>query len=97
MIDKQEDVLEEGAVRVEELRVSGDDLLAKVRELLREGNVRRVAIKDQEGRTRFDISLPIAMAGALVKPKLVALAAIAAVLTHGSIVVERVEDQLQVS
>jgi hypothetical protein len=89
MIDNEEEVLEEEAVRVEEIRVSGDDLLAKVKELLAQGNVRRVAIKDQEGKTRFDIPLTVAMVGALVKPKLAALAAIAAVLTHGSIVVEK--------
>ncbi len=83
--------MSEESVRTEEFRVSGDDLLAKVKELLREGNVRRVTIKDAEGKTRFDIPLTLAMAGALVKPKLAVLAAVAAALTHGTIVVEKVQ------
>lgn len=87
----------EETVHVEEFRVSGDDLLARVRELMREGNVRRVSIKDEDGRTRFDLPLPIAVAGAVVRPKLAVLAALAAVLTHGSIVVEKVEAQPQES
>ena len=82
--------MSEESVRTEEFRVSGDDLLARVKELVREGNIRRVTIKDAEGNTRFDIPLTFAVAGALVKPKLAVLAAIAAVLTHGTIVVERV-------
>ncbi len=83
--------MSEESVRTEEFRVSGDDLLDKVKELLREGNIRRVTIKDAQGNTRFEIPLTIAMAGALVKPKLAVLAAIGAALTHGTIVVEKLE------
>lgn len=93
MMSRKEAVLAEETVHIEEFRVSGDDLLAKVKELLHEGNVRRVAIKDQDGRTRFDLPLPIAVAGALVKPKLAVLGAVVAVFTHGSIVVEKAEVQ----
>ncbi len=83
--------MSEESVRTEEFRVSGDDLLARVKELVREGNVRRVTIKDAQGNTRIDIPLTFAVAGALAKPKLVVLAAIGAALTHGTIVVEKVE------
>ena len=83
--------MSEENVRTEELRVSGDDLLSSVKELLREGNIRRLTIKDAQGNTRFDMPLTIAMAGMLVKPKLAVLAAIGAALSHGTIVVERVE------
>jgi hypothetical protein len=95
VISSQEGVLTEETVHTEEFRVSGDDLLARVKELLREGNIRRLTIKDRDGRTRFDLPLPIAVAGALVKPKLAVLAAMVAVFTHGSIVVERVAAQSQ--
>ena len=80
-------------IRVEEFQVSGDDLLAKVKELLREGNIRRVTVRDEKGRTRFDIPLTLAVAGALVKPKLIALAAIAAVCAHATVVIERVSQE----
>lgn len=83
--------MSEESVRTEEFRVSGDDLLARVKELMREGNIRRVTIKDAQGNTRFDIPLTFAMAGVLVKPKLAVLAAIGAALTHATIVVEKVE------
>jgi len=80
-------------IRVEEFQVSGDDLLAKVKELLREGNIRRVTIRDEKGRSLLDIPLTLALAGALVKPKLIALAAIAAVCTHGTVVIERTSEE----
>jgi CBS domain-containing protein len=37
--------------RVQEVTVSGDQVVAKVKELIREGNVRRLIIKNEEGRT----------------------------------------------
>ncbi len=77
--------------RVEELQVDGDQIVKKVKELVSEAHVRRLVIKNQEGKTIIDIPLTVGVAGALLKPKLVALGAMAAMLTHGTIVVERVE------
>ena len=77
--------------RVEELQVDGDQIVKKVKELVSEAQVRRLVIKNQEGKTIIDIPLMVGVAGALLKPKLVALGAMAAMLTHGTIVVERVE------
>ena len=83
--------MSEERVRTEEFSIDGQQLLAKVKELLREGNTRRIMIKNEHGRTLIDIPLTVGLVGALVKPKLVALAAIATVFTRGSIVVEKVE------
>ncbi len=78
----------EEKVRTEEFQVKGDEIVAKIKELLHEGNIRRVIIKNEEGRTMIDIPLTIGVVGVLVAPQLAAIGAIAALLTHGTIVVE---------
>jgi len=78
--------------RTEEFEVSGDDLLAKVKELVHEGKIRRISIRNEAGRTLIDMPLTVGVVGALVAPQLVALGAIAAMVTHGSIVVEKVDE-----
>jgi len=84
--------MSEEKVRTEEFQVSGDALVAKIKELLHEGNIRRVIIKNEEGRILIDIPLTLGVVGVLVAPQLAAIGAIAALITHGSIVVEKVED-----
>lgn len=84
----------EQKVRTEEFKVSGDALLAKIKEIVHEGNIRRVIIKNEEGRTLIDIPLTLDIVGALVAPQLAAIGAIAALITHGTIVVEKVEDEV---
>ena len=83
--------MSEEKVRTEEFEVSGDMLVAKIKELLHEGNIRRLIIKNEEGRILIDIPLTIGVVGVLVAPQLAAIGAIAALITHGSIVVEKVE------
>ncbi len=78
--------------RVEEFEVSGEDLLAKVKELVRQGNIRRVAVRNEEGRTLIDLPLTVGVVGALLAPQLVALGALAAILSRGTIVVEKAEE-----
>lgn len=84
--------MSEDNVRFEELRVSGDELVAKVKELVHEGNIRRISIRNEEGKTLIDVPLTVGVVGVLVAPQLVALGAIAALVTHGTIVVEKVEE-----
>jgi hypothetical protein len=74
----------------EDLKVDGEQLLAKVRELIHEGNVRRVIIKNDEGTTLLEIPLTLGVAGAVILPSLAAVGAIAALVTDCSITVERV-------
>lgn len=76
-------------VRTEEFQVKGEEIVAKIKELLHEGNIRRVIIKNEEGRTMIDIPLTIGVVGVLVAPQLAAIGAIAALLAHGTIVVEK--------
>ncbi len=83
----------ETKARYEEFKVSGDNLVAKVRELIREGNVRRVFIKNDAGDTLLEIPLTAGLAvtvlTAAVAPALVAVGAIAALLTQVTVGVER--------
>jgi hypothetical protein len=73
----------------EDLKVDGEELLAKVRELIHEGNVRRVIIKNGEGTVLIEIPLTLGVAGAVLLPTLAAVGAIAAMVTDCSITVER--------
>jgi hypothetical protein len=78
-------------VRTEEIEVKGEGLLAKIKELVREGNVRRVTIKNDEGEVVVEFPLTIGVVGALLAPTLAAVGAVAALVTNCTIVVERSE------
>jgi len=84
--------MSEEKVRTEEFRVSGEEVLAKIKELIREGNVRRVAIKNEEGKTLIDIPLMLGVVGAVLAPKAAAIGAIAALVTDCTIVIEKTEE-----
>lgn len=81
-----------GEPRTEEHRVPGDQLVRKVKELIREGNVRRITIRNEEGRTLLEVPLSIGVVGAALAPTLAAVGAVAALVTKCSIVVERAEE-----
>jgi hypothetical protein len=82
----------EEKVQTEEYQVSGDDLVAKVKELVHEGNIRRITIKNEEGKELIEIPLTWGVVGALLLPVLAAIGAIAALVTDCTIVVEKVEE-----
>ena len=75
----------------EEIRVEGEKLIAKVKELIHEGNVRRIIIKDKEGKTVLEIPMTLGVVGVLIAPQLAAIGAIAALITEATIVVEKSE------
>lgn len=75
--------------QVEEFKVKGDELLGRIKELVREGNVRRVTIKNSEGKSLLEIPLTIGVVGALIAPVAAAIGAVAALLTECSIEVTR--------
>ena len=79
-------------VRTEEFKVSGDVVVAKVKEILREGNTRRITLKDEEGKTLIEIPLVVGAVGAILWPVWAAIGAIAALAVRLTIVVEKVED-----
>ena len=77
----------------EEFQLRGEQVVAKIKELVHEGNIRRVAIKNEEGRVLIDIPLTFGVVGALLAPQLAALGAIAALLTQCTIVIEKAEKE----
>jgi len=79
--------------RTEEFEFSGDKLIAQIKELINQGNIRRVIIKSEEGRVLIDIPLTVGILGSLVAPQLAALGAIAALVTRGTIVVEKASEE----
>ncbi len=82
----------EEKVRTEEFRVNGEDLIARIKNLIKEGNIRKVIIKDKEGKVVFEIPLTFSVVGALIAPQLAAIGAIAALLTEATVVVEKDEN-----
>jgi hypothetical protein len=78
-------------VRTEEFHVDGEELLAKIKNLVKEGNIRRIIIKNKEGKIVFEIPLTFGVVGALIAPQLAAIGAIAALLTEATVVVEKTE------
>ena len=78
-------------VHTEEFRVDGEELLGKIKKLVKEGNIRRIIIKNKEGKVVFEIPLTFGVVGALIAPQLAAIGAIAALLTEATVVVEKNE------
>lgn len=79
----------EQTTRTEEFQINGDEIIARLKELLHEGNIRRVSIKNEEGRTLIDIPLTISVVGVLLAPQLAAIGAVAALVSKCTLVVER--------
>ena len=79
-------------IRSEEVKVSGEALVAKVKEILHEGNVRRITLKNDKGQTLIEIPLTIGVVGALLLPVWAAVGAIAALAADLTIVVEKIEE-----
>jgi predicted RNA-binding Zn-ribbon protein involved in translation (DUF1610 family) len=75
----------------EEYSVSGSNLVDRVGELLHEGNVTRVIVKDEKGKTLLEIPATVGVIGVVLAPWLAALGVIAALVTNCKIVVERRE------
>jgi len=78
--------------RQEEFRLSGGEVLDKVKALLHEGNIRRLILRNEEGRTLLEIPLVVGLVGVALLPILAAVGAVAAVATRLTLVVERVGD-----
>jgi hypothetical protein len=95
MTEQDEAGRTEGASGREEHRVRGDQLVAKIKELIHEGNVRRITIKNEDGKTLIEIPLTFGVVGALLLPVRAGIGAIAAVVANCSIEVERQEPMEQ--
>jgi len=73
----------------EQFKVYGHEVLKKVKELIKEGNVRRIIIKNEKGKTMVEIPVTFAVVGAVFAPILAAVGALAAVVNKCTIEVER--------
>ncbi len=80
---------ESSTKKEETFEISGENLIKKVKELIKEGNVRKITILDKNGKEIIVIPLTIGVVGALLAPSLAAIGAIAALVTECSIKVER--------
>ncbi len=81
--------MSEEKFRTEEFRVNGEELLGKIKQLVHEGNIRRIIIKNKEGAVLMELPLTVGVVGALLVPSLAAVGAIAALLTEATVVVEK--------
>lgn len=73
----------------ESFQVTGENLLKKVKELIKEGNVRKITIKDKNGKNLVVFPLTLGVVGAAIAPVLAGVGAIAALIGECTITVER--------
>ena len=87
--------MDEQKTRTEEFQIAGENVLTRVRELINEGNARRIVLKNDQGKTLLEVTLTAGVAASILTatfaPVLVAIAAIAALVAHVTLVVERLE------
>jgi hypothetical protein len=81
----------EQKTRTEEFQLNGDALLAKIKELVHAGNIRRILIRNDEGKTLIEFPVTLGVVGAMLAPQLAAVGAIAALVTRCTLVVEKIE------
>ncbi len=74
-----------------EFKVKGDQLLKKVKEFIHQGNVRRIIIKNDEGKTYLEIPVTVGVVGALLLPVWAAIGALAAVASNFTIEIINIE------
>ncbi|MFN8382957.1 MAG: DUF4342 domain-containing protein [Anaerolineales bacterium] len=74
-----------------EFKIDGERLIAKIKELIHEGNIRKLIIKDKEGKVLMEIPMTFGVVGVLLAPQLAAIGAIAALVTEATLVVEKSE------
>jgi hypothetical protein len=78
--------------RVEEFRLNGSEALNKIKELIHQANIRRIIIRDEEGKTFMEIPLSVGLVGAALLPVIAAVGALAALVARLTIVVEKIEE-----
>jgi len=79
-------------VREEQFRVTGDRVVSTIKDLLHQGNIRRITLKNEEGKILFEIPLTLGVVGAILLPVWAAIGAVAALAANLIIVVEKVDE-----
>jgi len=77
--------------RKEEFKLDGGQVVDKIKELIHQGNIRRITLKNEEGKTLMEIPLTLGLVGVALLPIFAAVGAVAAIVTRMTIVVEKVE------
>jgi hypothetical protein len=77
----------EEKTKSQEFKINSNDIVAKVKEVIQEGNARRIIIKNEKGESILEIPVTVGVVGALIAPYLAAVGAIAAVVTNCTVVV----------
>jgi len=75
----------------EELKVAGQDIVDKIKEIIKAGNARRIILKNDRGNTIMEIPLTFAVVGTVLAPILAAVGAVATLATECTITVVRKE------
>lgn len=73
----------------EEFHINGEELLAKVKELIHQGNIRKVTIKNKDGKILLEFPMTLGVVGAVLAPTLAAVGAVAALIGEATVVVEK--------
>jgi len=83
---------EKKRMRMEEFKIDGAEIIAKIKELLHQGNIRRIILKGEDGRTFMEIPLTVGVVGVLIAPVWAALGAVAALVSKLTIIVEKADE-----
>ncbi|HDP94320.1 MAG TPA: DUF4342 domain-containing protein [Candidatus Aminicenantes bacterium] len=86
MSKKQDD----SKTRHEEFKVTGGEIIDRIKELIHQGNIRRIIIKNENGATLIEIPLTLGLVGAALLPVLAAVGAIGALVARMTIVIEKI-------
>ncbi len=76
-----------------EFKVTGEELLDKIKDIIHEGNVRKIIIKNDKGETYLEIPVTIGVIGAILAPVFAAIGALAALAANFTIEVEKKEEE----
>jgi CBS domain-containing protein len=77
--------------QTEEFKVTGKELVDRIKALIKEGNIRRITIVNKEGKHILVLPLTFGLVGAVLAPMLAAVGAAAALLSECTIIVERTD------
>ncbi len=75
--------------KTEEFHVNGEELIARIKKLVHEGNIRKIIIKDKDGKVLIEFPMTLGVVGLVLAPTLAAVGAIAALVSEATIVVEK--------
>lgn len=76
-------------IKTEEFHVNGEELIARIKKLVHEGNIRKIIIKDKDGKVLIEFPMTLGVVGLVLAPTLAAVGAVAALVSEATIVVEK--------